>query len=383
MAKNYLERFKSFSGNPYLELARDIWLIDILAKRDGVKNVEKKIADVDQKYRGTEGYNFFYKYFCKNSPGEFLECFKQIYGKEVPELEVTEDRSDDNSVSETYKTSNLVEPKEDTIISKGIELYVEEGSFDTDFVKGLILSVETQNLPLVIKSGIPKEGFYLNVAKRTLTLFQQGGGKNISLTPNYKQALDIVGTDSVINKSQKVYIIVGEAFKEEGEYLKKIFDELGTSSALFGFDTKEIRFEYRYDEMYYGGDNISFVAIGREREILEYVPFIKFTSANPDNVVIFTVTDIFSGKEMTADYDEYFKGTRLISFFNSLIDVEDRAFSLKFQDYYGKNPEFEAYLGRDVAKSVVLSEGVGINFKIKPIQIGKNRSIKVLGGWYD
>lgn len=386
LAKSYLEKFKSFSANPYLEVARDVWLKDIMVKEDGLGKYITDISGIDQKYKGTEGYNFFYKYFCGGSSGEFVECFNQKYGIEKKQNEIEKKGLDSGSSLETQdvKSVNTQAPEENIVFPENVELYVEQGSFDTDFVKGVIVSVETKNLPLSIKTGIPAEGYYLNVTNNTLDIIQEADSKTVSLIPDYKSVLDVVGTDALLNKSAKVYIIAGDGFRKEGEYLKSIFDEIGTQTILFGFDTKEIRFEYRYDEMYYGNDNISFVTIGKEKDILEYVPFIKFTATNPDNVTIFAVTDLFSGKEISSDYIKYFKDIRLGSFFNSLTDEEDRKFNKRFEDYYGKIPEFDAYLGRMVAQSIIEAPmELGVKFESKFIQIHKDGVVDLLGGWYD
>lgn len=386
VAKSYLEKFKSFSANPYLEVAREVWIKDIMVKEDGLEKYISDISGIDQKYKGTEGYNFFYKYFCKGLPGEFFRCFKEMYDIEKKQNETEKRGLDSESSPDTQdvKSVNNQELEENIVFPKDVKLYVEQGSFDTDFVKGVIVSVETKNLPLTIKTGIPAEGYYLDVTNNTLGIIQGKDNNTILLTPDYKSVLDVVGTDALFNKSAKVYIMAGDGCRKEGEYLKSIFDEIGTDSILFGFDTKEIRFEYRYDEMYYGNDNISFVTIGKEKDILEYVPFIKFTATNPDNVTVFAVTDLFSGKEITSDYIKYFKNIRLASFFNSLTDDEDRKFNKRFEDYYGKIPEFDAYLGRMVAESIIEAPlELGIKFESKFIQIHKDGVVDVLGGWYD
>lgn len=379
MAKSYLEKFKDYSGNSHLEVARDVWLADIMVRKYGFDEYMKDIIKADEKYKNTEGYDFFFKYFCKNSGENFLNCFRKKYNVKENILHKKDDTKDiKDNLTESDMANDIIggEPYKNLIGGETINIFVDPTGFETDLVKGIITTVENQNLPIQIKTGDYSDGFYLDGGGKKLLKKDGSDNITVSFSQDYTKMLNIVGTDHEINKSKRVYIITGDNFGNEGAYLKSVFEDIGTDSIIFGFDTKEIRFEYRYDEMYYGNDNISFVVIGKEDEILKYVPFVKFTATNPDNVTIYAVTDLFSGKEITSDYVKYFKNIRLASFFNAITEEKDVQFSRRFEEYYGKTPEFEGYVGREIAEIISGNDRIDlVEFEPEVVRIDENSSI--------
>ncbi|UOD35418.1 hypothetical protein DSN97_03550 [Deferribacteraceae bacterium V6Fe1] len=351
-AKEYLEKYYNIESKDVgINILKNYWLGNIYSKSNTYKS-EMYFNKADS-YKETSDYRYFLDYFCGKKTESFSDCKKRE--------EIVSKIENDNAtvVTEVNKIEQTV--IETSVFNKQIAINLKS----PEIINGLLYAIEKNKYNIKI-SQTDVEDSYSIVNKSLLVKDNQ----TINFAIDYKNMLDEASIDDWIIQSRYALIVINDRYIAEGEYMKSNLDLFGIDNKVINFESGNLKYAYNSivtipeidnvtlqpiinnEELIYP-DNITFVAIGDYETVMKMIPYVRYISANPDNVKIVLITDMIDAKILDDDYYPYFKGVRIYTATDAINSKITAEFENGYAKYYGSNPDVNQFIGYDMIQFIM------------------------------
>jgi hypothetical protein len=196
----------------------------------------------------------------------------------------------------------------------------------------------------------------------------------IDFSWDFNKALSIFYQYNQANFNDTVVIIVKDNFRKEANFLRSLFKKSKKiRTIIYTEDSFRDDLTGVYDKY---GNNITIINIGKEKDIIEFLPLIRFVFTY--KVPIYSVIDCFSGLYLEKYYASYFNYTNVYAF-ASLLSSENTSFYNNYREFYGVEPDAESLLGYDIVVYIALLNNYRdhLNFLSGIIKIDNNTKLPV------
>ena len=102
------------------------------------------------------------------------------------------------------------------------------------------------------------------------------------------------------------------------------------------------------------GNNVSIITIGLERDIIDFVPLVRYVFEY--SIPVYAIIECFSGLFLEKYYVDYFNYSNIYAFTDFISD-KNRLFYNKYKDFYNVKPKAEALIGYDIIQYISYNHG--------------------------
>lgn len=347
-AEEYLTKYYDIESKDMgINILKNYWLGKIYSKTEPYKG-EMYFKNADN-YKGSTDYKYFLNYFCGKKAERFIDCFK---GVESFSNIKSDNRTDQTNIEEISKTNSV---SSELIKQISINLKTPE------IMNGLLYGIEKNRYNITISQFETAEtdfGYSIN----DLSLIKDN--KTINFAIDYKDMLIEASADDWIIQSKYIFIVVNDKNIDEGRFMKKQIDLYGIENELINFESGKLKHAYdrvvttpetdnntlnlnNNEETIYPND-ITFVAIGEYEIAKKMIPYVRYISANPNNVKIVLITDMADTKILNEDFSTYFKGVKIYVAIDAINNENAKEFKDGYARYYAEDPDAMQYIGYDI-----------------------------------
>jgi len=367
-AKEYLENYYNIESKDVgINILKNYWLGNIYSKNDTDKS-EMYFKRADN-YKENSDYRYFLDYFCGKQTESFLECNKR---KEAYSDIKTDNKSDETNGKQIMETE-IESPNLNRIISINLK--------SPEITNGLLYAIEKNKYNMTI-SQTETNGSYTITDK--LLLIKDN--LTVDFAIDYKNILDEASVDDWVIQSKYIFIVINDRFIAEGEFMKSNLDLFGVDNEIINFESGNLKYAYdrvvtvpeidnvtlrpitNSENLIYP-DNITFVAIGGYEIAKKMIPYVRYISANPDNVKIVLITDMVDTKILNENYYPYFKGVKIYTVTDAINNDLAAAFKDGYAKYYSNDPDIKQYIGYDIVQFLMNQN----NYLTSITEVGDNK----------
>jgi len=347
-AKEYLEKYYNIeSKDAGINILKNYWLGNIYSKNDTHKS-EMYFKRADN-YKENIEYRYFLNYFCGKKTERFIDCNKS---KEA-ESEIKTDNKSNEMNGKNIETE-IEKPDLNKIISINLK--------SPEIINGILYAIEKNKYNINISQTEINDSY--TIADNLLLIKDN---LTINFAIDYKNMLDKASVDDWVIQSKYIFIVINDRYMDEGEFIKSNLDLFGVNNEIINFESGNLKYAYdrivtvpeidnvtlqpitNNEELIYP-DNITFVAIGGYEIAKKMMPYVRYISANPDNVKIVLITDMVDTKILNEDYYPYFKGVKIYTVTDAINNELAAAFKDGYAKYYSNDPDIKQYIGYDIVQ---------------------------------
>jgi len=367
-AKEYLEKYYNIESKDVgINILKNYWLGSIYSKKD--KNKSEMYLNKADSYRETSDYRYFLDYFCGKKSARFLDCNKSV---QIDSKTENDNMTNDAEIKDLAQTGS-----ENVILNEEISINLKS----PEIINGLLYAIEKNRYKINITQSDVDNSY--SITDNTLLIKDN---LTINFGIDYKDMLDEASIDDWIIQSKYVFIVINDRYIDAGNYMKSNLDLFGIENKLINFESGNLKYEYdsivtipeidnvtlqpiiNNKELTYP-DNITFVAVGGYEIIKKMIPYVRYISANPDNVKIVLITDMIDSSILDDDYYPYFKGIKIYTVTDAINNESAVMFKSGYAKYYGSEPDITQYIGYDIVQFLMRQD----NYLTSIVEVNSNK----------
>ncbi|HCW92674.1 MAG TPA: hypothetical protein DHM44_03225 [Flexistipes sinusarabici] len=265
------------------------------------------------------------------------------------DIPVSMEKEKTEQKTESKETVKQVEEKKANIVKEKqpkrekLKIIALNGNFDNPAFKGMLLAASRDNRTEIISMDNQTK----NIAAVDVENLSVVAGEEISFKIDYQSAIDELLHDTDFSGCKEVVIGVNDRFVRAGEYTKQRLMKFYDNVSISNYETESFKHLYEKPD----NETVTtrcFVGIGREESMTSFVPLVRFVSPDNNETEIFLVTDMYTGMYKDENFIGYFGDVNIYTYVDTVYNEESRTFKRKYEEIYGKEPSFQAYIGYDM-----------------------------------
>lgn len=379
-AKFYIEKNANKSGIAQLiKIMGNCWLFDVYLKEKNISKIKESYNNII-KYKNTIDYENAIRGYCSSTGGFFKDIDNNCFTGRYKALLSAEKLDNFNSQYEKKDQAGkqLTAEVENHLKKDKYNIFINGVSINDKFSIGAMFAIYKNKLNYEIYTQESDKISYDYIIDRVGSEYLLKTDKNkIDFSWDYDRLFEQFYSDNINNLKNKTIITIKDGFENKAETLKKeILDRNPRMKVhIIKYSENGFRDDLEYIKKLYGED-ISFIGIGVERDMIDFMPMLRFIFSFHIKANLFI--DCFSGLYFDKYYSDYFDNSIIFCYVNFLDDFYQKAIIRELESFYGEKVVGETLIGYDMLKYISNYEFPHYDkFLSKIISVDKKR-LKVL-----
>lgn len=341
-AKTILENNLSKIGSVgFTKLIGYMWLYYVYLQLDYQKKANEKLIKINE-YKGQDFFEKALKAFCISISEPIgsinYSCLDRLSEKSVskkPHEKIIKLNYDNKSIESNLQLNYQISES----------IFVDKKSINQKMVDAMIYAINKFNLNYhIIMDGGDGAGHNIYLYKEDNEILLNYYGKQINFGWDYLDEVNNFYDNVPLDRKKMILIIVSDEFKQVGKYLAKLYNNNNYNAKLLLYTDEGYKYDLKALENKYD-DNVTFINIGNEDEIVNYMPLIRFFFNYETDV--FSIISYFTGLYLKNIYNDYFNNSYVVAQANLTKD-ESKIFIKEFENFMGYEPAIWSFIGYDV-----------------------------------